>query len=391
MLSFLKRVFRPATALLALFTLAACEDMPATTRAVDPNAPVLVALLVPLGSGNAVTDQLGQSLVNAARMAQGDVRGANIDLRVYETGGNAEMATSAATRAVAEGAQIIVGPLFSPATTAAASVARAAGINVLSFSNNPAIAGGNVFIMGTTFDTVADRLVSYSVGQGMNRFAVVNQDGLEGEAGRAAVSAAVTRNGGNIVTTASYSLNFQELSDRADQIAAQLKSSGANAVFFTDSPLQGLGFVTAQLSTASYRQGRDAQFMGLTRWDTSSDLLNAPSMEGGWFAVPDPDLSAQFDARYLTAYGTEPHNLSGLAYDAVAAIGAMIASARQSGAASAFAVDRITNPAGFAGVNGIFRFNFDGTNQRGLAIMQVGTGTASVISPAPRFFGASGS
>jgi len=391
MFALLKRFFRPATALLALFAMTACEDIPAATRAVDPNAPVVVALLVPLGSGNAVTDQLGQSLVNAARMAQGEVRGANIDLRVYETGGTAEMATVAATRAVAEGAQIIVGPLFSPATTAAANVARAAGINVLSFSNNTAVAGGNVFLLGVTFDSVADRLVSYSVAQGLNRFGIVHQDGLEGEAGRAAVAAAIARNGGNVVATANYSLNFQELSDRADEISTVLKGSGANAVFFTDSPLQGLGFVTAQLSTRSYRGGRNAQFMGLTRWDTSTDLLNAPSMEGGWFAVPDPDLTAQFEARYMAAYGIEAHNLSGLAYDAIAAVGAMISSARQDGATSAFGIERLTNPAGFAGVNGVFRFNANGTNQRGLAIMQVGEGTANIISPAPRSFGGSGS
>ncbi len=386
-----KRFFKPLALVLAFSGLAACESLPAATRAVDPNEPVIVALLVPLGSGNAVTDQLAQSLINAARMAQSDIRGAVVDVRVYETAGTAEMATSAATRAVAEGAQIIVGPLFSPATTAAASVARSAGLNVLSFSNNTSVAGGNVFLMGVTFESVADRLVSYSVSQGMNRFAIVHQDGLEGEAGRAAVAGAIGRNGGNLVTTLNYARNIQEMSDRADEIAPALKGSGANAVFFTDSPLGGVGYMAASLATRNYRGGRDAQFMGLTRWDTSPEMLDAPSLEGGWFAVPDPDLTAQFEARYLAAYGAEPHNLSGLAYDAIAAVGAMIASARAEGASSAFSAARLTSPEGFAGVNGVFRFNANGTNQRGLAVMEVGVGVATIVSPAPRSFGATGS
>jgi hypothetical protein len=51
----------------------------------------------------------------------------------------------------------------------------------------------------------------------------------------------------------------------------------------------------------------------------------------------------------------------------------------------------LTNPSGFAGIDGIFRFKPDGTNERGLAVMRVTPSGAQIISPTPRSFtGASG-
>jgi len=128
----------------------------------------------------------------------------------------------------------------------------------------------------------------------------------------------------------------------------------------------------------------------LTRWDSSTDLLLQPSLQDGLFAVPDPALTAQFNERYLNAYGAEPHNLAAIAYDAVAAVGALIRSAAAEGATDTFSAERLTNPAGFIGVNGVFRFRTDGRNERGLAILKVDTGTAVEIDPAPRNFGGFG-
>lgn len=387
------KILRPVAIIAAALGLSACEPIPIGSGSVevDPNAPVVVALMVPLGSGNSVTDQLAQNLVNAAKMAVADVRGANIELRVYETAADPATATIAATRAIEEGAQVILGPLFSSSTSAVAAVAAPKGINVLSFSNNPSVAGGNVFILGTTFESVADRLVSHAVGAGFGNVAIVHQQGIEGELGRDAVTAAVARNGGILATTLSYPLVLEEMSEQASIIADDLRASGANAVFFTDSPLQGLGFMTASLASNRYRTRRDAQFMGLTRWDTSDEVLNTPSLQSGWFTTPDPGLLLQFETRYQLAYGIEAHGLSGLAYDGVAAIGAMISAAKTAGDDTAFSMQRLTDPNGFAGVTGVFRFRGNGTNQRALAIMQVDNGVAIMISSAPRSFGVSGS
>ena len=64
-------------------------------------------------------------------------------------------------------------------------------------------------------------------------------------------------------------------------------------------------------------------------------------------------------------------------------------SARWSGRAGAtrLAPASLTQGAGFAGVNGIFRFTPEGTNERGLAVRDQ---QVEVISPAPTTFGGAG-
>jgi ABC-type branched-subunit amino acid transport system substrate-binding protein len=128
------------------------------------------------------------------------------------------------------------------------------------------------------------------------------------------------------------------------------------------------------------------QFIGLTRWDIPSATLSLPGVQGGWFAMPDPGLQAQFQARYQAAYGTAPAAVAGLAYDGIAAIGAL---ARNAGGAP-ISREALTQSAGFAGVSGIFRLLPNGTNERGLAVAQIRGSQVVVIDPAPRSFAGAG-
>lgn len=146
----------------------------------------LVALLVPYESESSSDIELARSLENAARMAMADLDGVTIDLRVYPTGGQAERASAAASQAAAAGAKIILGPVYGGSAKLAGIPAAKAGINVVSFSNNPDIAGGNVFILGNTFANTADRLTRYAVSQGKKNILVVNGNAAAENAGAAA-------------------------------------------------------------------------------------------------------------------------------------------------------------------------------------------------------------
>jgi ABC-type branched-subunit amino acid transport system substrate-binding protein len=352
--------------------------------AVDANAPVRVALLVPYGSGDGGREQIARSLENAARLAQSDLRNATIDLVVYPTAGTTAGGQAAAQQAVAEGAKIIVGPLFSTETAGAQPVAASAGLNVLSFSNNTSVAGSNVFILGTSFENTADRLVAYGLGRGLRNFGVVYPAGLEGETARDAVVAAVNARGATLAGTQSYNLSVEGIQSAAAPAAASLAAAGANAVILTDGPSGGLAFISEALRGNGLGM---AQFLGMQRWDVSAEALAVPSLQGGAFAAPDPALVAAFTGRYQTAYGESPHELAGLAYDGIAAVGALIAQARSQGG-SPFSTARLTQPAGFAGVNGAFRFNPSGRIQRNLAMIEVQGGQAVVTERAARSFDA---
>lgn len=352
---------------------------------VDPGAPVPVALLVPGGSGQAGDEIIARSLENAARLAIADLSGVQIDLRVYNTGSNPAQAQAMAIRAADEGARIVLGPLRAPEANAAGVALAGRGINVLSFSNNPDIAGGNVFILGPTFRNTASRLASYAVRNGSPRIMVVFDQTAGGEAGRSAIQSAVGAAGGAVVASAGYAFGQNEIRAVAPQIAAQARDSGATALFFTAETGGALGLVTQSLIDNGV--SRETQrFIGLTRWDIPSEALNLPSLQGGWFALPDPAVSQQYQARYRSAFGEDPHPVSGLAYDGIAAVGALV----RQGGRDPLSTGALTQSAGFVGVNGIFRLRADGSNDRGLAVAQVQNGRAVIVDPAPRAFGGAG-
>jgi hypothetical protein len=353
---------------------------------VDPSAPVRVALLVPLGSGDPGRELIGRSLVNAAQLAVSDLRNASIDLAIYPTSGTTEGGSAAAAQAVAEGAKIIVGPLFSTATAGAESVAAGAGIEILSFSNNAAVASSNVYLLGNTFENTADRLVAFAMSRGLRSFGVVYPDGLEGDTARNAVTQAVQRRGGTLVASQSYNLSVEGIQAAAAPAAAALTGAGADAVILTDGPTGGLAFISDALRLNGVA---GAQFLGMQRWDVSAEALGAPSLQGGVFAAPDPALINAFEGRYRNAYGESPHEVAGFAYDGIAAVGALIADARSDGG-SPFSDARLTQSSGFAGVNGAFRFLPDGMNQRNLAMLEVRGGSAVVVERAARSFDAFG-
>jgi len=254
---------------------------------------------------------------------------------------------------------------------------------------NSAVAGRNTYLLGLTFESVADRLIGYAAGKGLRNVGVVHTADVAGESGRNAVRTAAGKFGANFVGSASYPLSADGISNSAPQIAQAMRGAGANAVVFTDSPSGGLTFLSSILNTMGVNSST-SQFIGLTRWNAGGVALNERTLNGGWFAAPDAALTSQFNSRYRGAYGSNPHALGALAYDGVAAIGAMIKNARSGGSSNAFSNSAITTRSGFRGVNGVFRFLPSGQNQRGLAILEVAGGGTRVISPAPKGFGSAG-
>ena len=389
MLSFLSRARKTlgrSAAVLVALAVAACQPV-ASGRgpAIDTSAPVPVALLVPAGSGQSSDELLARSLENAARLAISDLGNVQIDLRVYPTAGQPGQAQSMAVKAIDEGAKIILGPVFAQEANAAGVAAASRGVNVLAFSNNPDIAGGNVFILGPTFQNTATRLASYAVRQGKSRIMIVHDQNPAGMAGRAAIEQGVSRSGGSVVAVGSYEFSQNGVVQAAPQIAAAARSNNAQALFLTADTAGALPLISQML--ADNGMGPAAtQFIGLTRWDIPAATMALPGVQGGWFALPDPNLYLQYQSRYQAAFGEAPHPISGLAYDGIAAIGALV----KQGNSGAVTGAALTTGAGFVGVNGIFRLRPDGQNERGLAVAQIENNQLVVIDPAPRSFGGAG-
>lgn len=382
-----RKVLAPIVAGVAGLALAACDPVPVGGGgpSIDTSAPVAVALLVPGGSGQATDAALAQALENAARMAMADLGGVRIDLRVYNTAGNPQTAASQARAAVADGAKIILGPVFAQEANAVGLAVAQDGINVLSFSNNPAIAGGNVFVLGSTFDNTANRLLRYAARQGQRRIMVVNDKTAAGESGRAAITSAANRAGSSIVASFAYEFSQSGIVQAAPQIVAAANSSGADALFLTADSAGALPLLSQMLRDRGLN-AQSKRFLGLTRWDIPPATLALPGVQGGWFAMPDPTTFDRFQSRYAQAYGAAPHPIAGLGYDGIAAIGALV----KSGNAQALTREALVQPSGFAGVTGVFRFLPNGSNERALAVAEVRNGQVAIIDSAPRSFAGAG-
>lgn len=376
----------------------------------DANGLVRVALLAPL-SGPSAT--VGQALLNAAQMALFDVADERFVLQAYDTGGTPEGATEAAQRALSHGAQLILGPLFSAEARAVAPAADAAGVNIVAFSTDPTIAGGRVFVLGFLVQEQVRQMIAYARTQGLTRFAVLAPESDYGRAVVEAFNRYVPAGGGQVTNVAYYNAEGSNLNDVVRDLAAydrrkqaleaqkaelagkedeisQLALERLNRletigeVDFEAILLPDQGTRLTQAATLLPFFDIDAgrvQLLGTMLWNTPG-LGREPVMIGGIYPAPPQDSNRQFFARYRELFGRAAPGIASHGYDAVA-LAAVLARSENP---QPFSTDAISNASGFAGVDGIFRFQPTGLSQRGFAIMQVTRDGATEIEKAPATF-----
>jgi hypothetical protein len=342
-----------------------------------------VAMLLPLSSQQGGDAIIARSLENAARMAASEQAGITVNLRVYNTDGQAAQAAAVARTAVQEGADVILGPLRSDSAAAVGVAVASSGVPVLSFSNNTEVAGGNVFVLGNTFANTADRIVGYAARNGAGNIVLVHAANLAGEVARDAVQRAAARSGATVAAAIPYEFSQTGVINAVPRVVQAIRDTGATGVILTSDSAGALPFF-AQLLPENGLDTSAVRVMGLTRWDTPPQTLEFRGLQGGWFALPDQGALAGFQARYTAIYGAPPHTLASLGYDGVRAIAETAAATGRVGGAD------LAASAGFQGAGGVFRLLTDGTNQRALAIAQVIDNQVAIIDPAPRRLGGPG-
>ncbi|KIZ47780.1 MULTISPECIES: penicillin-binding protein activator [Rhodopseudomonas] len=339
------------------------------------NGKVKVGLLLPLSApGNAGV--AAQSMKNAAEMALAEFQNPDIQLLIKDDAGNPQGAQAGAQQVLDEGAEIILGPLFAASVPAAAQLARTRGVPMIAFSTDSSVAGRGVYLLSFLPESDVNRIVTYASSIGKRSFAALLPANAYGSVVEAAFKQAVARKGGRVVAFEKYG------ADRAGPVRNVAQALGsADSLLLADDG-DALVSVTDQL-TASGANLKRVQLLGTGLWDNPR-VLAAPALQGGLYAAPDPSGFRAFSARYRAKYGQDPVRTATLAYDAVALVAAL---ARTQGT-KRFAPEVLTNPSGFAGIDGLFRFRNDGTNERGLAVMRVETGGAQAAAGSPKSFGA---
>ena len=339
---------------------------------------IRVGLILPLSApGNAGV--AAQSMKNAAEMALAEFKQPNIQLLVNDDGGTPQGASAAAQQAIAGGAEIIVGPLFAQSVTAVGQVARSRGIPVIAFSTDASVAAPGVHLLSFLPETDVKRIVDYAVSRGKRSFAVLLPDNAYGSVVEAAIQQEVPRRGGRIVVLEKYPVDPGRTAEAIKRVAQS--ASHADALFIPDDGTM-VPNILQQLAADGVNLKR-IQLLGTGLWADNQQLANDKLAAGGWYPAPDSAGFRSFATRYRARYGQDPVRTATLSYDAVALVAALV----KSQGTQRFTEQVLTNSSGFAGIDGVFRFRNDGTNERGLAVLQLAPGAPRVISPAPKSFG----
>jgi branched-chain amino acid transport system substrate-binding protein len=355
----------------------AAPPVPETTLG---TGQIKVALILPLSAaGNAGI--AGQAMRNAADMALAEFNAPNIQLLVKDDGGTGDGARLAAQQALDEGAEIILGPLFAQSVSVVGQVALSRNVPVIAFSTDANVATRGVYLLSFLPESDVARIVQYAASTGKRSYAALIPDNPYGTVVEAAFKQDVARRGGQIVALEHYPhdkvgmigpvRNVAQAAVRAD---ALLIPDGGDALPDVAQALAASGVNTKKL-----------QLLGTGLWDDPR-VFSTPALDGSWYAAPDGAGYRNFSNRYSARFKQQPVRTATPAYDAVALIAALV----KTQGPQRFSPEVLTNPSGFTGIDGLFRFRADGTNERGLAVLRVTPSGPQTISPPPRSFGASG-
>ncbi|MCP5412826.1 MAG: penicillin-binding protein activator [Alphaproteobacteria bacterium] len=337
--------------------------------------PVRVGVILPLSSGSAATRNLAQSMLKAAELAMFDSGNRNILLMVGDEGNGGAQAADAARKLLAQGAEVIVGPLFGASVAAVAPVARDRGVPVLAFSTERSVAGNGAYLISFLPQNEVKRAITYAAARGHKKFAAMIPQSAYGDVALTAFQNAVQAVKGQVVDIERFAPNTSALMAPAKAVA----QSGADAVLIA----QG-GSLAQEIAPTLQFEGMSqekVQLLGTGLWDDAS-LQKEPSLQGSWYAAPSPKSDDAFNAKYRATFGSAPANLASLSYDAMSLV-ALLAKGEPY---HRFTQDALMDPNGFTGVDGIFRFNADGTSERGLAVLEMTPLGPVVVSPAPTTF-----
>jgi Periplasmic binding protein len=354
------------------------DDAPPGAAAGDTigTGSVRVALLLPLsGAGQGAV--VAQSLRNAAELAVAEFENPDVTVLVKDDRGTPDGAREAANEALAEGAELVIGPLFAPSVQAAGQAARQAGRPVVAFSTDVNVATRGVYLLSFLAQAEVDRIVAYASAQGRRSVAALIPETGYGSVVEAQFTEAAAQRGLRVAAIERYPAGQPQTAVQRLAPVIAGPAPQADALFIPENA-DGLPAVSQALQAAGFNPQR-VKPLGTGVWNEAR-VFGLPALQGGWFAAPDNRGFAAFAGRYRARYGSDPTRLATLSYDAVSLAAAL---ARTQGS-QRFSEAVLTNSSGFAGADGVFRFRPDGTNERALAVQEIRTNGAVTVSAAPR-------
>ena len=381
--------FQRVGVLLALLMLASCSGLDlggafdnsgSGNNLPSSSQPAKVALLVPL-SAPGQTANIAAAMKKSAELALFEAGKTNVTLITKDTGGNPNGAVAAAQAAIAEGAQIILGPLLGSEVAAIAPIAKARNIPIIAFSSVSKVARPGVYLMSFLPEQEVSNLLRHASQTGIKSIVAMIPQSQYGAVVERSLKTSAPVFGVKVQLVERFNRNGQNLAAVSARVARAVNSptNPAQGLFIPEGG-QNLRAVGAALTQAGFSP-TSVKVLGTGLWD-SPTTTGTPIAFGGWYAGVSPQLVRQFNQRYSASYQSTPPRIASLAYDAMS----LTMSFARAPVGTRFSPAQITNVEGFNGVNGLFRFRPDGRIERGLSILEVSPSGTKVAAGAPAKF-----
>lgn len=328
-----------------------------------------VGVLLPL-SGKAAN--IGQGMQNAMFLALDDLKNNKVVLKFYDTKSTGVGAKQAAEKAVAGGAELILGPLMSEEVKSVARVAMSEDIPVISFTTSPQVLQKGIYSIGLLNGEQIDRIISYAVAKNRTRLALLLPDNNSGLnilksalMSAAGNNAMITKAGFYNPDSVDFSSVVKELSSTAD-FDAVLIADGGNRL-------------KSMASMFAYNDilYPDVLFLGTAAWD-NTNLSKETMLYRGVYPMVSKKYDSYFTDKYKNTFGEQPKTVYSFAYDSV-----LLASVLASKCRDNLEIC-ITNKNGFNGVNGYFRILPTGQSYHSLDVLEITKDGPKVVSSAER-------
>ncbi len=338
--------------LLAAPMLGACATQQRGSRPLKPSgAGARVALLLPLSGVRAA---LGQQMAKAVWLVE-DFGGTPGETNVLDSGETAQTAADAARRAVAEGANIVVGPLFRDQT--AAVVQAADTIPVLSLSNDASLTASGAWVFGVTPAQSVNTVLEFAKSTGARRMTVLETGGPLGQKASIAVQAGAR-------SASVSSLPTIPASTQPGQIADALRQAGGGTmpdiVYIPSTGQNALRQAEAAVRTGITTIG-SLQWSGLSQAELDR-------LDKACFTGPDPVRFDRLSSFFRTQLDEDLGVIAALAVDGVGM-------AHSLGGAS-----NLSRRDKFEGLLGDTRFDRNKTCERDLAILRIEGGNVLPVT-----------
>src|SRR5262249_37869368 len=143
-----------------------------------PSHAVKVALLLPLSGEQ---EALGKSLQHGAELAVMEMGKENFELMPRDSGASPKQAALAAKEVVANVADMIIGPLFSPTVESLRPIALASGVPVLALSNYWKVADAGTYVVGFSPVEQMQRIAAFAAKKGISKIGILAPSSAYGD------------------------------------------------------------------------------------------------------------------------------------------------------------------------------------------------------------------